>query len=510
MTPAPQSNTSGTNDLETVASDENEIASSVVVTTPDENGGPTTGNGSTVAGATFNFTNAIIGAGAIGLGGAIAASGGLISIVLITFFGFLTKLSLDLVIRLSVETPEVDNSYESLAAYGLGTAGRVTVLICKLLYSFGCLVAYTVVIKDNMAQALKHLIYGEDTPTASGWLHHFLSEDSLFTWIISLNGVLPLCLLRDMTPLASFSVVSVISMVAIVGIVIYIYFACPDVKRPGESNYDNWFQIRPGVLESLGTFVFSFVSQHTVHLVFGSLKPELRTVKNWKIVSTLALLSATTVSVLVGVFVYMTFWEATQSDIFQIYPQIWMIDIAKLLLCTTMVLTFPLPFFTCRELLIVVFVHPFCGRADAEDANSELQADLAEPLLPSGDDETTTSDTTDVVIQPFGRLLNVLAPANWLLPQDDRQLRLGGHIILTSLLWFFCTDLAIAAPSLGDVLDLVGCFSGTIICFIVPGLLSFKMEGYSHLALLLLAIGCSVGAVGSYFSIHKLYLDLNS
>ena len=127
--------------------------------------------GSSISGAVFNFTNAIVGAGAIGLGGAMAISGGLISILLILFFGVLTKLSLDLVIRLSVETASQDDpSYEGLAKVGMGSLGRVLVLVCKLLYSLGCLVAYVVVIKDNFAPGLKHLIFGDNSsPDSTGW-----------------------------------------------------------------------------------------------------------------------------------------------------------------------------------------------------------------------------------------------------------------------------------------------------------------------------------------------------
>lgn len=314
-TEAPVETSESQHDLETVFSADQSSSSPSLLS---ETLTPTTSHGSSITGATFNFMNAIVGAGAIGLGGAIAASGGLVSILLILFFGVLTKLSLDLVIRLSVETPEAKQSYEGLCAAGMGPVGRITVLVCKLFYSFGCLVAYVIVIKDNFAPGLKHLIFGQDSPPSIGWFHQLLCQESLFTWIISFGAIFPLCLLRDMTPLARFSVVSVISMASIVGIVIYIYFACPDIARPRASFYKDWLQIRPGVLESLGTFVFTFVSQHVVNLVFGSLKPELRTVSNWKTVSSLALLAATTVSLLIGCFVYMTFWEATESDIFQV------------------------------------------------------------------------------------------------------------------------------------------------------------------------------------------------
>jgi amino acid permease len=200
-------------------------------------------NGSSVMGAIFNFTNSIVGAGAIGLGGAMALSGGLISVVLILFFGILTKLSVEL-----TDTDGGTASYEDLASAGLGRMGRLVVMACKLMYSFGCLVAYIVVIKDNLGPALSNLMYG-DEDGHYGWFHELLSQAAWFTWLVSVVCILPLCLLRDMTPLASLSVVSLVSMVSIVGIVFYMYFFCPDIGEPGGSFYENWLEIRPGVLE---------------------------------------------------------------------------------------------------------------------------------------------------------------------------------------------------------------------------------------------------------------------
>ena len=40
--------------------------------------------------------------------------------------------------------------------------GRVLVMACKFSYSFGCLVAYIVVIKDNCGPALRGLLFGKD------------------------------------------------------------------------------------------------------------------------------------------------------------------------------------------------------------------------------------------------------------------------------------------------------------------------------------------------------------
>lgn len=509
--------------------------------------------GSSVPEAVFNFTNSIVGAGCIGLGGAIALSGGMISIALVIFFAILTKISLDLLIRLSIQhsTTAMTASYEDLAQAGMGYwKGRMLVMTCKLLYSFGCLIAYIIVVKDNFGPALKSLIYGEDTITSNlqhdgnddgEWFHWLLSKDYMVTWIVSFAFILPLCLLRDMTPLAFGSLISVASMVTIVGIVIYIYFACPDIRQePTGGFYENWLEIRPGVLSNLGTFIFTFVSQHTVHLVFGSLKPSLRKIEKWKVVSSLSLLAAATVSLLIGVFVYITFWQNTKSDIFQIYPHGWMIDTAKLLLCVTMVFTFPLPFFTCRELLILVVIHPLCGigqerispeqeihdhenQSDGDDgidagiqspqeSDDDCMANLQEPLL-SGEPNIDDDDDNNVPDTPVdtslsSRALSTMTPKQWLLPDDDRQLRLLGHVFITFQIWIIVTGLAIAAPSLGDILDLVGCASGTLIAFVIPGLLSISIEGYNHVAMLILMIGGAVGTVGTYYSIKQLVDDL--
>jgi amino acid permease len=215
----------------------------------------------------------------------------------------------------------------------------------------------------------------------------------------------------------------------------------------------------------------------------------------------------------------MTFWQATQSDIFSIYPESWIIDLAKLLLCISMLLTFPLPFFACRELLIVMLIHPFCRDELYNNNNNSLLSDddnhnsLQEPLLPPITEEEGTTISADNVslATELSRIVRSSAtPKNWLLPDDNRQLVLPGHVIITVKLWFIVTCLAVLAPNLGDVLNLVGCASGTLIAFVIPALLSFRLKGYSHLACVLLLVGGAIGIVGTYFSLNKLAFDIES
>ena len=294
--------------------------------------------------------------------------------------------------------------------------------------------------------------------------------------------------------------------------------------------------------ESWGTFVFTFVSQHTVNLAFESLKPEIRTVKNWGTVSSVSLLLATAISLTVGTVVYATFWESTQSDLFDMYPPMRIVDLAKILLCVTMLLTFPLPFFSCREMIIVSIIRPLLvtdNTVTQTTINNQISTyghgaaaetnDLQEPLL--ADNERTDThrnetpqesdpDSTSVIFEDpherGGGLCKKFifcygastADFALMLPGEEKQLALPFHVALTVFFWSFSTFLAIVSPNLGDILDLVGSASGTAMAFILPGLLSFKLQGYSRLALIILVVGGAVGFVGTICSLKKLIRDV--
>lgn len=47
-----------------------------------------------------------------------------------------------------------------------------------------------------------------------------------------------------------------------------------------------------------------------------------------------------------------------------------------------------------------------------------------------------------------------------------------------------------------------------MIAFILPSLLSFRIEGYSHMAMLIFLVGGAVGTVGTFFSLKQLWSDI--
>lgn len=245
---------------------------------------------------------------------------------------------------------------------------------------------------------------------------------------------------------------------------------------------------------SLGTFVFTFVAQHAVHLVFQSIRPSDRTVKEFEKSSTLAIIISTTIALGLGFSIYMTFWENTSSDIFHLYPPSRLINLCRILLCISMLLTYPFPFMTVRELLIISFISTTNQKEKARPNES------AEGLLL---DQQTSSNNS----------------SSWLIPGQERQLKRKYHIALTITIWTATVILALAAGSLGDVLNLTGCATatGTLLLYLwTPKLGIFTTDTYFLLTfffhVLLLCTSCTsffMYVLFVLFSSHNVYIASN-
>jgi len=439
---------------------------------------------STVSATVFNFTNSIVGAGCIALGSAIGKSGGLVSIVAILFFAALSKYSFDLVIRLSREAAAANSaaasasasdaeapasfihdaahattaSYESLGHHAYGHRGRIVVHASKLVYSYGSLVVYIKIVKDNFASAVVQLysMSMARLPSSSLFVWDDRRED-LVTILVGLVVIFPICLLRSMSSLEKWSMLKVAIIFSMLFTMIYLLIKSDYSEGMTITTYEKWFEVRPGFVTSLGSFVFTFVAQHTINITYESMKPELQTMANWEIVSTASTVLSAVISMAIGLVVYVTFWTDASSNVFSLYPAPSVsVALAKFLLSVMIMFTYPATFFACREL-----------------------------LCPGG----TTRETTT---------------AWWLLERHSRQLILPLHFSVTFLLWSSTTILAILAPSLLDVVNLVGSATGTLIAFILPAVFSYKMRGYTHLAATLLLVGGPIGISGTYLSLVKL------
>lgn len=482
------------------------------------------------------------------LGGAFANSGGFVSIACCLVSAALAKLSSDQVVSLRSTFPKECISYETIGEKCYGFVGKALVLMNKSLFAFGCLVAYVIVIKDNFGQGLEGILYHNNN-TCNSTFRTLLRNDTMVATIICTVVILPICLImRRRQSISSYlsilSLISILSTLFLVAIVIYLYFVNNNVPTNNEKNDDTlfvkrWLQIRIGLFPSLGTFVFAFIPHHTIDVTYDSLRnPSLQ---RWKVVSFWSLFSSLVISLMLGIFVYMTFWEETKSDFLNSYPPSLQIEAAKLFLCANMILTFVLPFIACREMISTLLLpntnydddeSSYCESlmntsSDVFQATKDINSELHESLLntscnyqimqPDDNDDRIqkkqqkhipTHVDDDLPQQQESELLLSMISEDFLDNFSTNKLIEDEHLHLfiwmTILLWGTIVAIALTAPNLGIVLDIVGSISGSMIGFILPGLFSIKLQGFSFMGLLMVIVGAIVGSVGAYFSIMKL------
>lgn len=446
--------------------------------------------GSGLFGACCNFINCVIGAGIIGTGGAIAQSGYAISMVMLLLCALLTKFSLDLLIELGEKHGA--SNYEELGHLAYGMGGKKAVIVFKFLYSFGCCIAYIVVLKKNMNIAIADLAGIDiDCEGTGAFCSPVLLDETLFTLLLATVVILPLCLQRKLDTLAKFSFISIVSVLAIVCIVIYEF---TDVRKQGEGFDKDYLDVRPGFISSMGTFVFAFVSQHTSHVVYRSMKN--RSLERWKTVSTVSITVAGLMTSMVGSFSYFTFWLDTSSDLFTIYPASKVVDSAELLLSITMLFTYPMPFFTTRELILEWLVMGNVGNV-ATVGGGDVEED-------AGTDDGIEEKLLPVNESIESKLEFYMVPAS-LEDGNTYQLKRRYHVIMTLVIWGTTLFIALAADSLGSVLDLVGCISGSAIAFIIPALINIKLENRcGFIITTMLCVSCFILVIGSAFSLLNL------
>jgi amino acid permease len=169
------------------------------------------------------------------------------------FFAYLSKCSVDLIVRLAVHVQgDYPSSYESLGFATYGSIGRLVVIISKGLYSFGSLVAYMVIVKDNFSSALVHLLYGDDdgNDVRTSLLKSAVSDQNFVTIFLCTTVMLPLSLLRDVKPLERFSALKITVVLMISAIVIYLFAVLENDQQAPEGRFvHHWLFVYDGIFQ---------------------------------------------------------------------------------------------------------------------------------------------------------------------------------------------------------------------------------------------------------------------
>jgi sodium-coupled neutral amino acid transporter 11 len=389
--------------------------------------------GSSLFGAGFNFVNSIVGAGIIGMPIAIKESGFFMGLILLVTIGWLISKSTVLLIDCGIKTKRID--LEQLCEHVLGPNGFYAATLFMFLYAFGAMIAYIVIIGDTVPVALDYFI-GEDSPSKV-----------VIMLISSVAVILPLCMMRDMSSLASTSLASVTADFIMI---IFICIRGPIAARNQDTQFENSDInfVAYSIFEGIGTFSFAFVCQHNSFIVYRSMKdPSL---ENWTKICNGSLMVAGSMCLALGLGGYLSFGSHSEGDILNNFSEDDEVMLAaRLLLALTMVFTFPMECFVARH---AVF-----------SAYHKYKYNKQQKLL-----HLHEEDSGDDTIDPAG-VVHIPHP-----DPNHEPVQALPHVLVTLVLWGIAVFIAIAFGDLRIVLALTGALAASMLGYILPAVVYIK------------------------------------
>uniref|UniRef100_A0A5B7BAD1 Amino acid transporter transmembrane domain-containing protein n=1 Tax=Davidia involucrata TaxID=16924 RepID=A0A5B7BAD1_DAVIN len=163
-------------------------------------GGNNTGSG--IYGAVFNLTTSIIGAGIMALPATMKVLGVILGLVLIFLMGILSEISVEMLVRFSVQCKA--SSYGEVVQYALGRPARILSEICIIVNNAGVLVVYLIILGDVLSGSIHHIGVFDQWLGNGMWDHR-----KLMILVIVVVFLAPLCALDKIDSLSLTSAASV-------------------------------------------------------------------------------------------------------------------------------------------------------------------------------------------------------------------------------------------------------------------------------------------------------------
>ncbi|KAK2982827.1 hypothetical protein RJ640_021317 [Escallonia rubra] len=158
--------------------------------------------GSGIYGAVFNLTTSIIGAGIMALPATMKVLGLIVGIVLIFLMGILSEVSVELLVRFSVQCKAA--SYGEVVQAALGRPARILSEICIIINNAGVLVVYLIIMGDVMSGSIRHIGVFDQWLGNGVWDHR-----KLLILVVVVIFLAPLCALDKIDSLSLTSAASV-------------------------------------------------------------------------------------------------------------------------------------------------------------------------------------------------------------------------------------------------------------------------------------------------------------
>lgn len=172
----------------------------------------------------FNLTTTIVGGGTLSIPFAMAATGSVLGVIIIVLSALFSAMSAHLLVKLS--TIASAPAFKDIAIDAYGVLGAKTVELVIVLFTWGALAAYIVIMGDFLTPILNMMVHGFSAtplcPTVDCVVHCPWYFDTKFisaVWCVCI--ILPLGLLKKLSALKYTSVISLLSTCYIVFVVVF-------------------------------------------------------------------------------------------------------------------------------------------------------------------------------------------------------------------------------------------------------------------------------------------------
>ncbi|XP_059795681.1 sodium-coupled neutral amino acid transporter 3 isoform X2 [Balaenoptera ricei] len=192
----------------------------------------------------FNLSNAIMGSGILGLAYAMANTGIILFLFLLTAVALLSSYSIHLLLKSSGIVGI--RAYEQLGYRAFGTPGKLAAALAIVLQNIGAMSSYLYIIKSELPLVIQTFLNLEER--TSDW---YMNGNYLVI-LVSVIVILPLALMRQLGYLGYSSGFSLSCMVFFLIAVIYKKFHVPCPLSPSLANVTGNFSLVEVIKEEAG------------------------------------------------------------------------------------------------------------------------------------------------------------------------------------------------------------------------------------------------------------------
>uniref|UniRef100_A0A673GYZ8 Sodium-coupled neutral amino acid transporter 3-like n=1 Tax=Sinocyclocheilus rhinocerous TaxID=307959 RepID=A0A673GYZ8_9TELE len=283
----------------------------------------------------FNLGNAIMGSGILGLAYAMANTGILLFLFLLTAVAGLSCYSIHLLLKSSGVVGI--RSYEQLGFRAFGITGKMAAGIAITLQNIGAMSSYLYIVKSEFPLVLQAFLKAD---TNSGeW---YLNGNYLVV-LVSLSLILPLALMKQL--------VFLLLIFCIFHFNCKFQILCPFEEFSANSTLAHMFTVNTHTAYTIPILAFAFVCHPEVLPIYTELRnPTQRKMQH---ISNISILIMYTMYFLAALFGYLTFYTNVEAELLHTYSRIdpydTLILCVRLAVLTAVTLTVPIVLFPVRR-----------------------------------------------------------------------------------------------------------------------------------------------------------------